>query len=146
LEDEMAIEPNLVSEQLMEVEVAGPDDANTMYLATGLARFSLTASQAQTKKENFAVHVGPSLSVEAFRRSIATVSLAQVRFHDYSPADADIMRWEIEEVDADFDDEAEKVELRFTLEVQASTSSATSLQTVSYWVGILAAMPSSDGN
>ena len=136
----MAQQPNLTSLQNMEVGVSGPDGANTMYVTTGIAQAALYGSAGQTVKENYAVHVGPSLTVHQFRRSIATAALAHVQFHDYSTADADSMRWEIEEVDADFDDEAGQVELRFTLEVQASANSYTGLYGVSFTVTTLAEM------
>jgi hypothetical protein len=124
----------------MEVGVSGPDGANTMYLTTGIALAGLYASAGQAVKENYAVHVGPSMTAQQFRRSIATAALANVRFHDYSTADADTMQWEIEEVDADFDDEAGQVQLRFTLQVQASVNSHTGLLGVSFTVTTLAEM------
>ena len=133
----MAITPNVVSLQNMEVGVAGPDGANTMFITTGLAKASLFISSG-SRKENFAVHVGPSLTAGQFRRSIATASLAEIQFGDFSTTKVDRMRWEIEEVDADFDDELNLVELRFTLEIEASSASQTFLQTVSFTVTTLA--------
>ena len=135
----MAVTPNVVSLQNMEVGVAGPDGANTMFITTGLAKASLFISSG-SRKENFAVHVGPSLTVGQFRRSIATASLAEIEFRDFSPPQTDRMRWEIEDVDADFDDEANRIELRFTLEIETSSGSQTLLRTVSFTVTTLAEM------
>ena len=138
----MAIQPSVKSLQTMEVGVSGPDGANRMYITTGLAltglgQFSQTAA-GSTKKENYAVLIEPTLTTGQFRRAIASASLAQVSFTDFNPGENDGVRWEVEEVDADYDDESGQVELRFTLEIQVAGSAVVSLNTVAFTVTTLA--------
>ena len=138
----MAIQPSVESLQTMEVGVSGPDGANRMYITTGLVvtglgQFSQTGATS-TKKENYAVLIEPTLTTGQFRRAIASASLAQVSFTDFNPGENDGVRWEVEEVDADYDDESGQVELRFTLEIQVQGSAVVILNTVAFTVTTLA--------
>lgn len=132
-----AIQPQVESLQHMEVGVSGPDGVNRMFITTGLARTNLNASSNQLRKENYAIHVEPPLTASQFRRAIATAAVSDARFYDYT-AQQDGMHWRVEEVDADFDDEEGKVQLRFTLLVQVNGSGQAGLDAVSFTVTTLA--------
>jgi hypothetical protein len=136
----MAIEPQVDDLQHMGVGVSGPDGATRMDITTGIARVNLYASSSATVKENFTVHVEPSLGPGQFRRAIATAAVARVGVNDWDPSTGDSMTWGVEDVQADFDDEAGKVELRFTVEVRTSGSGSTYLESVAFTVTTLAAM------
>ena len=129
---------NVESLQRLEVGISGPDGANRMYITTGLARTPFYANANQTTKENFKLRVDPPLTASQFRRAIATAAIADMRFYDYDPANADGIRWAVEEVDADFDDENGKVELRFTLTVSITGSASAAIDAVSFTVTALA--------
>ena len=133
-----AIQPQVESLQHMEVGVSGPDGVNRMFITTGLARTNLNASSNQLRKENYAIHVEPPLTASQFRRAIATAAVSDSRFFDFNAAQQDGMQWRVDEVDADFDDEEGKVELRFSLLVEVIGSGQAGLDAVSFTVTTLA--------
>lgn len=143
----MAQNANPINLQQIEVNVNGPDDINRMYITTGSANVYLQAydntasGSGITQKETFSIKLDPQLASNQFRRSIATASLAQISCNDNDPATVDGMRWTIEEVDADFDDETGKIDLRIALAVFArGNNSITRINGLNYQVTTLAAI------
>ena len=134
----MAITLKVADLQHVAVGVSGPDGANRMFITTGRVTTNQTAVANQTTKENYSIHVEPFLSVSQFRRAIASVAFAELELVDYNAGQYDGMRWRIEDVDADFDDELGKVELRFTIEVKTTGSGSTRVGPVSFTVTSLA--------
>jgi hypothetical protein len=142
----MANPVTISSEQTLEAQVAGPGGATRLLVVSGLAACHLTVSVpspgggAATQQGTFAAHVGPAMTVAQFRRAIATVSLASLTALGSLTAHS----WSITAVDADFDDDAGKVELEFDLrvEVQGAPMPAFNqlvLASVAFQVTILAA-------
>ena len=69
----MAIDAILTNEQTLEAQVTGPDGATRLFIATGIALFNLSVtSPGFVQQGTFSVHMGPSLTVEQFRRAVAT--------------------------------------------------------------------------
>lgn len=134
----MAIQPNVESLQHIEVGVSGPDGANRMFITTGLARTGLYVYSNESTKENYSLHVEPPLTASQFRRAIATAAVGEARFNDYDAGQQDGMHWRVDEVDADFDDEEGKVQLRFTLLVRVTGTGTASLDTIPFTVTTLA--------
>jgi hypothetical protein len=89
----------LVNAQQVQVAVAGPGDANTLYLCKGLAQgnFSLQvpANSSQQSTETWQFEVGPTISAAQFRRAIATAALAGVQETEAGPAQ---VSWAIQAV------------------------------------------------
>jgi hypothetical protein len=136
----------LVSAQQVQVAVAGPGDANTLYLCKGLAQgnFSIQApaSGFQQSSDTWQFEVGPALNPAQFRRAIATAALAGVQESEGGPSQ---VSWVIQTVFADFDDDSGQVRVSVTNTVQIYNQGATSVATagvsmVSYDVSILAAV------
>lgn len=134
----MAVQPSVDNLQHVEIGVSGPDGANRMFITTGVATISHYAGSNQTVKENYSVHVEPALTASQFRRAIASAAFGQLAFYDYNAAENDGMSWQIEDVDADFDDEAGKVELRFTIEITTTGTGNARVGDVSFTVTTLA--------
>src|SRR5215213_404934 len=132
----------LLNVQTVEAVVTGPDEANRLITVAGIARMNLgastsTANTVVTKVETFTVLVGPRLTRRQFHKAIASVSL--VGLSSEGPGSAD---WTVLGGDADWDDEAERVELRVELRVAAqvfnSGSEAVLIKGFGFQVTILA--------
>jgi hypothetical protein len=137
----------LVNAQQVQIAVAGPGDANTLYLCKGLAQgnFSvqLQANGVLQSSDTWQFEVGPALNPAQFRRAIATAALAGVQESEQGPA---AVSWVIQTVFADFDDDSGAVRVSVTNAVQVINQSATAftsagVSTLSYDVSILAAIP-----
>jgi hypothetical protein len=130
--------------QQMDVLVAGPDDANHLFVIDGQFDTSLgVVSQSNnfvTEKETFSVLVGPKLANRQFVRAIATASVVKTAVANIKQGAS--ATWNIEDVDADWDDESGQVELRIEAKVGCSGSNATaSINGFAFHVTILAAVP-----
>ena len=128
----MAIQASIRSQQTVKVNVTAPDGTNTLYITTGLADFNLVVSLdppgPASQQGTFAVLLPePTLAAAQFRRAIATASLASLWYQATDPAQATGLEWSLSNVEADFDDESGRIELRFDvwLSVQGSGTSGT---------------------
>jgi hypothetical protein len=137
----------LVNAQQVQVTVAGPGDANTLYLCKGLAQgdFSVQvpASGFQQSNDTWQFEVGPALSPGQFRQAIATSALAGVQEAEAGSAQ---ISWVVQTVFADFDGESGLVRVSVTNAIQVFNQAATTAATagvsmLSYDVSILAAIP-----
>jgi hypothetical protein len=138
------IAPELIQNlQQIETVVAGPDDANRLFIIDGQFDLELSASTGGnfvSQKEIFTVLIGPVLQ---FLQANATVSLTKIQFH--TAATAMPVRsnptWRILGVDADWDDESSQVELRIEAEVGCSGAGhGASINGFAFHVTILAAI------
>jgi hypothetical protein len=140
----MAIAATLISAQTVEAQVAGPDGANRLFVTTGLAQFapliaaSAAADTVVTQQTTFFVEVGPPLTIQQFRKAIATASLSSVSTRSSAVSNT----WTITDVDADFDDEAGRVRVEFDVKVEVvgPVGSTTAVSSVGIQVTILAAI------
>jgi len=137
--------------QQIEAVVAGPDDANRLFIIDGQfdSRVEVeTHGGSSTQKETFSVLVGPVFNKHQFSRAIATASFTKTGFTGAVGAGAGFggAYWYILGVDADWDDESGQVELRIEAEVEAGMLGASARQYVAimgfaFHVTILAAVP-----
>jgi|HubBroStandDraft_3_1064219.scaffolds.fasta_scaffold261618_1 hypothetical protein len=139
----------LVNAQQVQITVAGPGDANTLYLCKGLAQgnFSVQvpANGFQQANDTWQFEVGPTLSPGQFRQAIATSALAGVQ---EAEAGSGQISWAVQTVFADFDGQSGLVRVSVTNAIQVFNQTATAGATagvsmLSYDVAILAAIPSS---
>jgi len=137
----------LVSAQQVEVAVSGPGDVTRLYVCKGLATgsFGIYAApqQGQYLADAWQFEVGPQLQVTQFRRAIATVAFAGLNESD--TASGGSVNWQIQNVIADFDDDAGMVRVTVTNQLSLYNPSATAyesagISTLSYDVSILAAL------
>lgn len=129
--------------QQIEAVVAGPDDANRLFVIDGQFDGAVSAfAQGPgfvTQKETFSVLVGPALTRKQFCGTIATASLAKTNLSiSTTPAS---YGWQISNVDADWDDESGQVELRIEAVANCSgQNSNCSINGFVFHVTILAAV------
>jgi hypothetical protein len=135
--------------QEIEVVVAGPKDANRLFIIAGQFDSDLIVSsytsRARSNKEIFTALIGPVFKNKQFVRAIATASLTGtvVDYPGEAPAQpvATGAAWKILGVDADWDDESGQVELR--IEAQVTSQGAgqeAAISGIGFHVTILAAI------
>ena len=130
--------------QQMDVVVAGPDDANHLFVIDGQFDTSLAiGSQGinlATAKETFRALIGPKLANRQFVRAIATASIVKTQIGNIAPGG--FATWNIVDVDADWDDESGQVELRIEAQVSClGSNQSASINGFAFHVTILAALP-----
>jgi hypothetical protein len=128
--------------QQIDILVAGPDDANHLFVIDGQLDVNLAigsqGTNFATAKETFSVLIGPKLANRQFVRAIATASIVKTQIANIAQGAS--AAWSIVDVDADWDDESGQVELRIETQVSCSASSA-SINGFAFHVTILAALP-----
>src|SRR6266487_4901207 len=100
--------------QQLEVVVAGPKDANRLFIIDGQFDSDLVVSsytdRARSNKEVFTALIGPVFKNKQFVRAIATASLTKTVVDYPETASAQPLgagaAWKILGVDADWDDES----------------------------------------
>ena len=130
--------------QQMDVLVAGPDDANHLFIIDGQFDAGLAigsqGTNFATAKETFSVLIGPKLANRQFVRAIGTASIVKTQIANI--AAGGLAAWNIVDVDADWDDESGQVELRIEAQVNCSGSNqSASINAFAFHVTILAALP-----
>jgi hypothetical protein len=135
----------LQSAQQLEVCVAGPADANRLFICSGLAvgNYSLLVpgNSSDGSDETWQFEVGPKLAVNQFRGATGGASLAGV-----SETNVQSVSWAIQGVTADFDSQSGLIRVGVTQTMAASNSTAgayavSGIATIAYSVSILAVMP-----
>jgi hypothetical protein len=131
--------------QQLDVMVAGPDDANHLFVIDGQFDVALGIGSQGTNsavaKETFSILVGPKFTNRQFVRAIATASI--VKNQIVNPGAAGFgATWNIIDVDADWDDESGQVELRIEAQVIChGPDVSASINGFAFHVTILAALP-----
>jgi len=133
------------NQQTMEFVVTGPGNANRVFITTGMAQVSLEAFHpggvavgVTTQKGSFRVLINPVLTAGQFHKATATASLADVTHNAGDPAQSTFARWVIDEVEATWDDESGKIQLRIDASVQALGGADNILNAVAFQVTTLA--------
>src|SRR5262245_16227062 len=130
--------------QQMDVMVAGPDDANHLFVIDGQFDTNLGIGSQGTNlavaKETFTVLVGPKLANRQFVRAIATASIVKSQIANIAPGG--FVSWNIIDIDGDWDDESGQVELRIEAQVSClGSNQSASISGFAFHVTILAALP-----
>jgi len=130
--------------QQLDVLVAGPDDANHLFIIDGQFNVNLAiGSQGNnfaTAKETFSALIGPKLANRQFVRAIAAASIVKTQIGNI--AAGGLANWNIVDVDADWDDESGQVELRIEAEVRClGSNQSASINGFAFHATILAALP-----
>lgn len=131
----MATPASISSEQSLQVGVNGPNDVVAMHIVSGLANGQLTAFAQSgnfvTQQATFKANVGPQLTAAQFRKAIASAAITSLTLN----GDGTFARWEVTDVDADFDDEIGRIELTFDLKITVQAPSTSNVQAVIASVG-----------
>jgi len=135
--------PNQIENiQQLEAIVAGPDDADRLFIIDGQFLYNVNAyssGQAFVSKETFTVLVGPVFTRRQFVRANATASFTQTVLNINTLPQS--TAWQMLGVDADWDDESGQVELRIEAQVNVfGSQNQASILGFGFHVTILAAV------
>ena len=128
---------NTTGEQVLEAVVAGPDGANRLYTITGTATVGINVSAGQQQTQTWTFLVGPTFTRGQLYRAIATASVSSQSASLQAASGS--FSLVVSSVEADWDDESGRVEVR--VEVYLSSSGGgpgLSVNQLRYWVSILA--------
>jgi hypothetical protein len=128
---------NTTGEQVLEAVVAGPDGANRLYTITGAATVGINVFAGQQQTQTWTFLVGPTFTRGQFYRAIATASVSSQSASLQAASGS--FSLVVSSVEADWDDESGRVEVR--VEVFLSSSGGgpqLSVNQLRYWVTILA--------
>jgi len=126
-----------IGEQVIEAVVAGPDGANRLFTVVGAANVCIEATRQQRTTETWTFLVGPTLTRLQFHRAIGTASVAsQIVSVQTAPREFTV---NIHSVEADWDDENQRVKVRVEIGLIANGATVTITQ-IRYSVAILAQM------
>ena len=130
--------------QQLDVLVAGPDDANHLFIIDGQFDATLAiggqSSSIASGKETFSVLLGPKLTNRQFVRAIATASIVKSQIGNIKTGG--FAAWNIVDADADWDDESGQVELRIEAQVDCmGANQNVTINGFAFHVTILAALP-----
>jgi hypothetical protein len=132
------------NEQVIEAVVSGPAPANRLYTCTGRAVVGMGAwGQGMTLPETWTFLVGPELP-QRFIRATASVSVVGYAFWS-NPPDPNMPSgsWhslDVQSVEADWDDESGKTEVRVEVAIGAYGGNFT-LAKIGFTATVLAELP-----
>ena len=127
---------NTTGEQVLEAVVAGPDEANRLFTITGAASVFSSVNANQQKTETWTFLVGPAFTRGQLYRAIGTASVSS-QFVNVQTAPANF-QVQINSVEADWDDESGRIEVRVEVNLSAGTGVSVNINQLRYWVTILA--------
>ena len=124
-----------IGEQVIEAVIAGPEGANRLFTISGAANVCIEATRQQRTTETWTFLVGPPLTRLQFHRAIGTASIAsQIVSVQNTPREFTV---NIHSVEADWDDENQRVNVRVEIGIIANGATVTITQ-IRYWIAILA--------
>jgi len=128
---------NTTGEQVLEAVVAGPDGANRLYTVTGAAGVAINVSGGQQQTQTWTFLVGPTFTRGQFYRAIGTASVSSQSAILQTTSGNFVLA--VSSVEADWDDESGRVEVRVEVYLSSSTGGPQlSVNQLRYWVTILA--------
>ena len=128
---------NTTGEQVLEAVVAGPDGANRLYTVTGAASVAINVSGGQQQTQTWTFLVGPTFARGQFYRAIATASVSSQSAILQTTSGNFVLA--VSSVEADWDDESGRVEVRVEVYLSSSTGGPqVGVNQFRYWVSILA--------
>ncbi len=124
-------------EQVVEAVVAGPDGANRLYTITGAAGVAINVSAGQQQTQTWTFLVGPTFTRGQFYRAIATASVSSQSAILQTTSGNFVLA--TSSVEADWDDESGRVEVRVEIYLSSSTGGPQlGVNQLRYWVTVLA--------
>jgi hypothetical protein len=127
---------NTTGEQVLEAVVAGPDEANRLFTVTGAASVSIFVQAGQQQTQTWTFLVGPTFTRGQFYRAIGAASVSAQNVNIQTAPGS--FQANISSVEADWDDESGRVEVRVEVFLSASGGASANINQLRYWVTILA--------
>jgi len=128
-----------LNEQVIEATVSGPDGANRLFTCTGQAWTYIWLGDNQQSVPTFTFLVGPELPRPQFYRAIASASVTSSGVNVMGTGGWGSVS--IESVEADWDDESSRTQVRVEFNATTGPGIHPSVQRVSYNVTILGEIP-----
>jgi hypothetical protein len=133
------------NEQVIEAVVSGPDGANRLYICTGQALLPIWLGSNQNVAQTWTFLIGPALPHPQFHRATASAFVTAYGTYDAYVADPMMAgSWrslDFRSVEADWDDESGKTEMRVEVALSTGSSANFSLTKIGYSATILAELP-----
>ena len=129
---------NTTGEHVLEAAVAGPDEANRLFTITGTASVFISVNANQQKTETWTFLVGPAFTRGQLYRAIGTASVSS-QFVNIQTAPGSFLV-QINSVEADWDDESGRVEVRVEVNLSAGSGVNVNINQLRYSATILAQM------
>jgi hypothetical protein len=127
---------NTSGEQVLETVVAGPDGANRLFTVTGAASVGIFVQGGQQQTQTWTFPVGPTFTRGQFYRAIGAASVSAQNVNIQTAPGS--FQANISSVEADWDDESGRVEVRVEVFLSASGGASANINQLRYWVTILA--------
>jgi len=130
------------SQQTVLVEgLTGPNGADRLFITTGFAQ--LMGGGPSGAPQAFSGLIEPTLTAGQFRRAIATaapatLSVNQMTIPPIGATQRVYARWAVNAVEADWDDESGKIELRFETTTNADTALSAQVERLAFQVMVFA--------
>jgi hypothetical protein len=127
------------NEQVIEAVVSGPGGANRLLTITGKATTAMSVAPSGIAVETFTFLIGPTLPAGQFRGATASASFAgRLVYNDAVPG------WhgmDVLSVEADWDDECDRTEMRVELRAQAGPGTRVQTGVIGFSATVLAEVP-----
>ncbi|PYJ37887.1 MAG: hypothetical protein DME52_04010 [Verrucomicrobia bacterium] len=127
---------NTTGEQVLEAVVAGPDEANRLFTVTGAASVGIFVQGGQQQTQTWTFLAGPTFTRGQFYRAIGAASVSAQNVNIQTAPGS--FQANISSVEADWDDESGRVEVRVEVFLSASGGASANINQLRYWVTILA--------
>lgn len=130
-----------VNEQVIEAVVSGPDGANRLLTCTGQAPVNMWAGGGQSLRDTWTFLVGPALPHPQFHRATASVFVAGYAIYVADPTANGWHSLDFQSVEADWDDESGKTEMRVEIALTTGTGIYFTLSKIGFSATVLAESP-----
>jgi hypothetical protein len=130
---------NTQNEQVIEAAISGPDGANRLITCTGQAWTPIWLGENQQTMPTYTFLVGPELPRPEFYRAIASASVTS--FGVYVGGNGGWHSLSIESVEADWDDESGRTQVRVELNATTGPGINLSVQRIGYTATVLGETP-----
>jgi hypothetical protein len=127
-----------VNDQVIEAVVSGPGGANRLFTCTGLALIPMGLGPNETARETWTFLVGPAFPQSQFQRAIATASDAGFGVQVQDPTAFGYYNVTVWSVEADWDDESGRTEMRVEVDMSAGPGIRMSFGRIAYSATVLA--------
>jgi hypothetical protein len=129
------------NEQVIEAVVSGPDGANRLFTCTGQAWAYMWLGPSRNAAQTWTFLIGPALPRPQFHRAIASASVAAYGVYGSDPT---VSGWHVlafDSVEADWDDESGRTEMRVEVRMETGPGINMALQRIGYSATVLAELP-----
>jgi hypothetical protein len=135
-------EASIRNEQVIETAVSGPDGANRLFSCTGQADVYMYMAPEQTAVETWTFLIGPELPRPRFHRAIASGLVVGYAHYVDDPAANGWYGMTIDSVEADWDDESGRTEMRMELRVSTGPGARLTVSRLGFSATVLGELPS----